>query len=114
MSEDFLRIIYNDLSENLESNYIYIIFLTLLAKKELLKGKDILNNPKFYFSPIELDNFFNNFCFSLFCEIAKRIKYIIKYELFTLENMLENKEDTIIEFNKNLIFNKIIERENLK
>ena len=29
-------------------------------------------------------------------------------------NMLENKEDTIIEFNKNLIFNKIIERENLK
>ena len=84
------------------------------AYKELLKGKDILNNPKFYFSFILLDNFFNNFYFSLFCEIAKRIKYIIKYELFTLENMLENKEDTIIEFNKNLIFNKIIERENLK
>ena len=42
------------------------------------------------------------------------MKYIIKYKLFTLENMLENKEDTIIEFNKNLIFNKIIERENLK
>lgn len=114
MSEDFLRIIYNDLSKNLESNYVYIIFLTLLAKKEFLKGKDILNSTKFYFSPIELNNFFNNFYFSLFCEIARRMKYIIKYELFTLENMLESKEDTIIEFNKDLILNKILERENLK